>query len=108
MEKVQICWGPVGFKPGALGTTRTSGVPTNGDTPYRHTAIRMHGIDTPDIHYPGNTNPSNHHRRLQVSAGWMQQGLAFVNDGLAACLRPKVSAGSAGHFKQSRERLLKD
>ena len=107
MEKVQISWGPVGFKPSALGATRTSGVPTNGDTPYVHTAICMLGIATPEIHYPGNTNPSNHHRRFQVSAGWMQQGLAFVNDGIAACSMPKVGTGSARHFKQSRFKLLK-
>ena len=88
MEKVQIFWGPVAFKPGALGTTKTSGVPSNGDTSNVHTAIRMLSTDSPEIHYPGNTNRSNPHRRLQALAGWIEQGLAPMHDDVATYLFP--------------------
>ena len=88
MEKVQIFWDPAGFAPGSLDTTETSGVPFYKDTPCDHTAIRMLSTDTPEIQYPGNTNRSNPHRRLQAIAGWIEQGLAPMHDDVANNLFP--------------------
>ncbi len=102
MEKVQIFWDPVGFEPGSLGTIKTSGVPANGDTPCVHPTIRMLSIDTPEIHYPGITNPSNHHIRLQELAGWIQQGSAPINDDFAAYLLRKIKTRSVGTLRKGR------
>jgi endonuclease YncB( thermonuclease family) len=107
MDKVQIFWDPSGFELDSLGTTKISGVPTDGDTPYVRTSIRMLSIDTPEIHYPGNTNPANHDSRLQELAGWIQQGKSPINDDLAAYLVPKINSGSAGTLQKTQGEVAK-
>ena len=61
MRKVQIFWNPMGFELDSPGTTKISGVPADGDTACVRTFIRMRGIDTPEIHYPGNIKPANNY-----------------------------------------------
>ena len=57
MAPVKIFWDPTGTSVDTLGTDKFLRV-TDGDTPYISMSIRMLSIDTPEIHYPGNTKPS--------------------------------------------------
>ncbi len=83
MEKVQIFWDPAGFALDSLDTIEISGVLFHKDTPCAHTSICMLGTDSPEIHYTGNTSPSDQHRHLQVLAGWIEQDLAPIHDDIA-------------------------
>ena len=88
MEKVQIFGDPAGFVPGSPDTIEISGVPFYKDTPCVRTATCMLCTAPPVIHSPGNTSPSNRHRRPQALDGWIEQGLAPTHDDVAACLFP--------------------
>lgn len=97
---VQIFWDPSGLELDALGNTKIHGPPTDGDTPYVRTAIRMLSIDTPEVHYPGNSNPANHDAKLAELAGWLQAGKTPANDSLAAYLAPRLATGNAGSLQK--------
>jgi endonuclease YncB( thermonuclease family) len=99
---VQIFWDPSGFELDSLGSTKINGPPTDGDTPYIRTAIRMLSIDTPEVHYPGNSNPSNHDAKLAELATWLRAGSAPASDALAANLMPKLATGNAGSLQKSQ------
>ncbi len=69
------------------GTTRHDRV-EDGDTVFINEGIRMLGIDTPEIHFPGRSNPSNHDDALEaLSRELAQRG---VNAGLASHLRNRL------------------
>jgi len=102
MSKVKIFWDPSGFELNSIGSTTLNGPPTDGDTPFVRTTIRMLSIDTPEIHYPGNSSPAKHDEKFADIANWIQEGTAPVKDDLAAYLKPKLATGTAGtlHKKQ--------
>jgi len=102
MAKVQIFWDPKGLTLNSIGTTTLNGPPTDGDTPYVRTSIRMLSIDTPELHYPGTSNPSNHDSKLADLATWIQAGDAPITADLAAYLVPKLSTGTAGTLQKSQ------
>jgi endonuclease YncB( thermonuclease family) len=101
MAKVQIFWDPNGFTLNSIGTTALNGPPTDGDTPFVRTSIRMLSIDTPEVHYPGSSTPSNHDSKLADLAAWIQAGDAPISADLAAYLAPKLSTGTAGTLQKS-------
>ncbi len=113
MADVRIYWDPRGITLDALGRKRFLRV-TDGDTPYVSFSIRMLSIDTPEVHYPGNQDPSHHDERLAELAEWIRQGSAPLDDGLAAHLHPRLATGRAGTLQkeqgeaatQAFERLL--
>lgn len=95
MATVKLFWDPAGFELDALGNKKLERI-TDGDTPYVSISIRMLSIDTPEVHYPGNSDPANHDARLAELAQWLQAGQAPVSDDFAAYLHPKLADGRAG------------
>ena len=73
MSEVAIFWDPKGFELDSLGNKKYLRA-TDGDTPYVSVSIRMLSIDTPEVHYPGNTKPSRQDDNLAQLAAWMKQG----------------------------------
>ncbi len=104
MSDVAIFWDPSGFELDSLGAKSFERI-TDGDTPYVSMSIRMLSIDTPEVHYPGNTNPERHDDKLAQLAEWMTQGKAPVNSGLAAHLQPRLATGRAGTLQKQQGRL---
>ncbi len=102
MGKVQIFWDPNGFEINSIGSTTLNGPPTDGDTPFVRTSIRMLSIDTPEIHYPGNSNPAKHDEKFAELATWIQAGSAPVKADLAAYLMPRLATGTAGTLQKSQ------
>ena len=102
MADVQIFWDPSGFELNSLGTTKVNGAPTDGDTPFVRTSIRMLSIDTPEVHYPGRASPANHDVKLAELSNWIQQGLAPIKSDLADYLLPKISTGTAGTLQKTQ------
>ena len=83
------------------GTTRHDRV-EDGDTVFVTEGIRMLGIDTPEIHFPGNSKPSNSDGILNKLSGRLKA--AGANDGLADYLknRLKKDAGTR-QLKQGKD-----
>ncbi len=102
MSAVQIFWDPQGFELNSIGTTTLSGPPTDGDTPYVRTSVRMLSIDTPELHYPGNTSPAKHDDKFAELANWIHEGVAPVEPDLAAYLHPKLATGTAGTLQKEQ------
>ncbi len=103
MAKVRILWDPKGFELDSLGKKRLLRI-TDGDTPYISLSIRMLSIDTPEVHYPGNRDPSRHDEKLEELAHWLHEGKAPVDDGLASYLYPRLATGSAGSLQKEQGR----
>jgi len=61
---IKITLDPKGFGREYLGAARWSGDPTDGDTPTVSLNIRLINVDAPEVHYPGNSKPSNHDKLL--------------------------------------------
>ncbi len=101
MAKVKLFWDPAGFELDSLGKKRLNRI-TDGDTPYVSVSIRMLSIDTLEVHYPGNQDPSKHDAKLKDLADWTQAGKAPVNSGLGAHLHPKLATGSAGTLQKKQ------
>jgi len=101
MAKVAIFWDPKGFQLDSLGTNKYLRA-TDGDTPYVSMSIRMLSIDTPEVHYPGNTKPSKQDTTLLQLAEWIRQGKAPINDDLAGFLMPKLEGGRAGTLQMEQ------
>jgi len=101
MAKVAIFWDPKGFQLDSLGTNKYLRA-TDGDTPYVSMSIRMLSIDTPEVHYPGNTKPSKQDTTLLQLAEWIRQGKAPINDDLAGFLIPKLEGGRAGTLQMEQ------
>lgn len=95
MATVKFFWDPAGFELDSLGNKSLERI-TDGDTPYVSISIRMLSIDTPEVHYPGNSDPANHDERLSELAQWLQAGQAPVAADFAAYLHPKLVDGRAG------------
>ena len=115
MSAVKIFWDPRGFELDSLGKKKYMRA-TDGDTPYVSISIRMLSIDTPEVHYPGNSKPSRQDANLAELAAWIQAGKAPVSDGLAAYLHPKLVTGHAGTLQEEQgakataafEKMLKE
>lgn len=101
MARLKLFWDPAGLELNAIGTNRFVRI-TDGDTPYVSMAIRMLSIDTPEVHYPGNQDPSRHDEKLAELAGWMQESKAPLHPGLASYLHPKVATGHAGTLQKQQ------
>jgi len=101
MSKVAIFWDPKGIELDSLRSKKYLGS-TDGDTPYVSMSIRMLSIDTPEVHYPGNTKPSKQDENFSQLAEWMQQGKAPINPDLAAFLQPKLATGRAGSLHEEQ------
>ncbi len=95
MTKVQLFWDPEGRELNSLGTNKFLRI-TDGDTPYISTAIRMLSIDTPEVHYPGTTNPAKHDAKFDDLKNWIAAGKAPIDDGLAAYLSTRLFGGNVG------------
>jgi endonuclease YncB( thermonuclease family) len=105
---VKIFWDPNGFELDALGNKRHEAPPADGDTPYVRIPIRMLSIDTPETNYPGVGKPSNSDARLSELADWIDQGVAPVDDDLAAHLLPRLRTGTAGTLQQQQGEAAKE
>lgn len=101
MPAVQIFWNPQGFDLDTLGTRKFLRS-TDGDTPFVEVSIRMLSVDTPELHYPGNTPPSRQDAPLAQLAVWIQEGRAPIQDELAAHLHPRLATGGAGTLQQQQ------
>jgi endonuclease YncB( thermonuclease family) len=101
MSNVMIFWDPQGIELDALGSKRYLRA-TDGDTPYVSVSIRMLSIDTPEVHYPGNSKPSKQDENLAQLAEWMEQGKAPINSALAEFLHPKLASGEAGSLQEEQ------
>ena len=99
--KVAIFWDPEGFELDSLGSKEILAM-TDGDTPTISLNIRMLSVDTPEVHYPGNTNPVRHDATLKQLGDWIMDGKAPVDSGLAALLVPKLATGTAGTLQKSQ------
>jgi endonuclease YncB( thermonuclease family) len=107
MSPVKIFWDPKGFELDALGSNEYLRV-TDGDTPNVSTSIRMLSIDTPELHYPGNTKPSKQDEKLAQLAEWLEAGQAPIFDGLAEYLQPKLATGAAGTLQEQQGEKAKE
>jgi endonuclease YncB( thermonuclease family) len=107
MEKICIFWDPTGQNLDSLGAKECLRV-TDGDTPVISMSIRMLSIDTPEVHYPGNTNPSKQDAKFKELAVWINKGTAPINDGLAEYLCPKLATGKAGSLQEEQGIQAKD
>ena len=106
MAKVKIFWDPAGFELDSLGTNKFSRI-TDGDTPYLVLSIRMLSIDTPEVHYPGNADPSKHDDKLKQLADWLKAGKAPADPDLAQYLQPKLATGTAGTLQKTQGETAK-
>lgn len=95
MGQVKIFWDPIGVSVDTIGRKRFIRI-TDGDTPYIQMSIRMLNIDTPELHYPSNSNPSRQDAPLKQLATWIGEGKAPINDDLGNFLAPKIATGDAG------------
>lgn len=101
MSDVAIFWDPNGFELDSLGSKSFERI-TDGDTPYISMSIRMLSIDTPEVHYPGNSNPERHDDKFEQLADWIEQGKAPIKSGLAAHIQPKLATGNAGTLQKQQ------
>jgi len=101
MSEVKIFWDPKGFELDSLGKKKYLRA-TDGDTPYVSLSIRMLSIDTPEVHYPGNQQPSKYDDKLKQLADWIKEGKAEVDKGLGEHLYPKLATGKAGTLQQEQ------
>lgn len=101
MSTVKLYWDPEGQQLNSLGGNAFLRI-TDGDTPFVSMPIRMLSIDTPEVHYPGNTSPDKHDARFQQLAEWIKAGKAPVNEGLAKHLMPKLATGKAGSLQKQQ------
>lgn len=108
MSAVKVFWDPAGVSVDSLGKKKYDRI-TDGDTPYITLSIRMLSIDTPEVHYPGNTKPSKHDSKLKDLAKWIQQGEAPIHKGLGKYIQPKIATGKAGTLQLKQgERATKE
>lgn len=80
-------WQPTGRNLSAFKLTRI----TDGDTPFIEMSIRMLSIDTPEVHFPGNSDPARHDSALDALRGRLENGEfpaigAKLRARLVACL----------------------
>jgi len=101
MSDVKIFWDPKGFELDSLGRKKYIRA-TDGDTPYISTSIRMLGIDTPEVHYPGNSSPVKFDAKLKELAGWIREGIAPVDEALGEYLIPRLETGEAGTLQKEQ------
>lgn len=101
MATVKLYWDPEGQQLNSLGSNAFIRI-TDGDTPYVSTAIRLLSIDTPEVHYPGTSDPAKHDAKFQELADWIKTGKAAIDEGLAAYLLPKLSTGQAGSLQKQQ------
>lgn len=101
MEKIEIFWDPRGFKIDALSHKRYLRT-TDGDSPFISMSIRMLSLDTPEVHYPGNQNPSKQDANLKQLADWIKKGKSPIKKGLGDYLYPKLSTGKAGTLQEEQ------
>ena len=101
MATVKLFWDPEGQQLNSLGSNAFLRI-TDGDTPYVSTAIRLLSIDTPEVHYPGTSDPAKHDAKFQELADWINTGKADVSESLAAYLLPKLSTGRVGTLQKQQ------
>lgn len=101
MANPAIFWDPNGIELDMLGSKKYLRA-TDGDTPYVSISIRMLSIDTPEVHYPGNSKPSRQDEPLAELAGWMEQGKAPIKPDLAEFLHPRLASGRAGTLQEEQ------
>ncbi len=101
MATVKLYWDPEGQQLNSLGSNAFVRI-TDGDTPYVSTAIRLLSIDTPEVHYPGTSDPAKHDAKFQELATWIQTGKALIGAGLAAYLLPKLATGRVGTLQKQQ------
>ena len=101
MSDVKIFWDPHGIELDSLGKKKYLRS-TDGDTSYISVSIRMLSIDTPEVHYPGNSRPSKQDKNFKELAEWIVQGKAPVTEELGQFLLPKLETGTAGTLHESQ------
>jgi len=107
MSDIKIIWDPGGLRLDPQGNQKYLRA-TDGDTPYISMPVRMLGIDTPEVHYPGNRKPSHQDGNLAQLAAWIDEGKAPINDGLAEHLKPKLATGTAGTLQEQQGKSATD
>lgn len=107
MSKVNIFWDPLGTSVDTIGTDKLDSI-TDGDTPYVTMAIRMLSIDTPELHYPSNSNPSKQDENLKQLATWIENDQAPINKDLGQYLKPKLETGNAGTLQGTQGQKAKE
>ena len=101
MATVKLYWDPEGLQLNSLGSNAFVRI-TDGDTPYVSTAIRLLSIDTPEVHYPGTSDPAKHDAKFQELADWIKAGKVAISADLAAYLLPKLSTGRVGSLQKQQ------
>lgn len=101
MAEVRIFWDPQGTTIDSLGAKEFLRA-TDGDTPFISVSIRMLSIDSPEVHYPGNSKPSKQDEKLAQLADWMVAGKAPCGEAMAAFLHPRLATGRAGTLQQEQ------
>lgn len=101
MDKVKLFWDPEGQTLNSLGSNSLLRT-TDGDTAFVSTAVRMLSIDTPEVHYPGTTNPAKLDAKLKQLADWLQAGSTPAGADLSAYLYPKLASGAAGTLQKQQ------
>jgi len=101
VSDVAIFWDPKGMELDSLRSKRYLRA-TDGDTPYISVSIRMLSIDTPEVHYPGNSKPSRQDDNLRQLAKWIKDGIAPVDSELGDYLYPKLASGKAGSLQEEQ------
>ncbi len=107
MSDVKIFWDPKGFELDSLGRKKYLRA-TDGDTPYISTPIRMLSIDTPEVHYPGNSSPARYDEKLKELAGWIKDGISPATSELGEYLIPKLETGEAGSLQKEQGERASD
>ena len=88
MADVAIFWDPLGFELDSLRTNSLISI-TDGDTPYIRMSIRMLSIDTPEVHYPNNSDPATAGARLVVSERGDILSPKYAPEMMAPAVRPR-------------------
>lgn len=101
MSDVEIYWDPNGFELDSLGSKSFERI-TDGDTPYISMSIRMLSIDTPEVHYPGNSNPERHDDKFAQLADWIEQGKAPLKRVWQIIFSPGLQPGKPVHYKSNK------
>ena len=101
MSEVKIFWDPKGIELDSLGKKKYLRS-TDGDTSYISVSIRMLSIDTPEVHYPGNSKPSKQNENFKKLAEWINQGKAPITKELGEFLLPKLETGHAGTLHEDQ------
>lgn len=111
MPAIQINWQPSGVQLDQLHESALLRV-SDGDTPVIELPVRMLSIDTAETAHHNDPGPFAKNDELLELAGWIADGTAQIDPGLAAHLLPRLTTGQPGtlhgnHGTQASETFQK-